>query len=84
MALDDALRTLAEFDPRQSRVVELRFFGGLSEKEVAEVLQTSERTVRREWSVAQAWLYRELQRNESGTDEVSTDEASPDEASTNE
>ncbi len=63
-ALDDALRTLAAFDARQSRIVELRFFGGLSEKEVAEVLHISERTVRREWSVAQAWLYRELRRGE--------------------
>lgn len=63
VTLDDALRTLAAFDPRQSRIVELRFFGGLTEKEVAEVLRLSERTVRREWSLAQAWLYRELQRH---------------------
>jgi RNA polymerase sigma factor (TIGR02999 family) len=65
VALDDALRTLAAFDPRQSHIVELRFFGGLTEKEVAEVLQISERTVRREWNMAQAWLYHELQRNKS-------------------
>jgi RNA polymerase sigma factor (TIGR02999 family) len=69
VALDDALRTLAAFDARQSRIVELRFFGGLTEKEVAEVLQISERTVRREWSVAQAWLYRELSRDGTGRDE---------------
>lgn len=61
VALDDALRTLAEFDPRQSHIVELRFFGGLTEKEIAEVLNLSERTVRREWNVAQAWLYNQLQ-----------------------
>ena len=66
VALNDALQTLAAFDPRQSRVVELRFFGGLSEKEVAAVLHLSERTVRREWSVAQAWLYRELRRDVTG------------------
>lgn len=65
VALDDALRTLAAFDPRQSHIVELRFFGGLTEKEVAEVLHLSERTIRREWSMAQAWLYHELQRNKS-------------------
>jgi RNA polymerase sigma factor (TIGR02999 family) len=69
VALDDALRTLAAFDARQSRIVELRFFGGLTEKEVAEVLRISERTVRREWSVAQAWLYHELSRDETRRDE---------------
>lgn len=61
VALDEALRKLAEFDPRQSHIVELRFFGGLTEKEIAEVMHLGERTVRREWRVAQAWLYRELQ-----------------------
>jgi RNA polymerase sigma factor (TIGR02999 family) len=60
VALDDALGALAAFDKRKCQIVELRFFGGLSEKEVAEVLKVSDRTVRREWSVAQAWLYREL------------------------
>lgn len=67
VALDEALRTLAEFDSRQSQIVELRFFGGLTEKEVAEVMQLGERTVRREWRVAQAWLYSELQRGTSGS-----------------
>ena len=61
-ALDDALKTLATLDSRQSQVVELRFFGGLSLEETAEVLRVSVGTVRRDWSLAQAWLYRELQR----------------------
>ena len=60
VALDDALKTLETLDPRQSQVVELRFFGGLSLDEVAEALQVSVGTVRRDWSLAQAWLYREL------------------------
>ena len=60
VALDDALKTLETLDPRQSRVVELRFFGGLSLEETAEVLKVSVGTVRRDWSLAQAWLYREL------------------------
>jgi RNA polymerase sigma factor (TIGR02999 family) len=58
--LDDALKTLATLNPRHSLIVELRFFGGLREEEVAEVLNISERTVRREWSLARAWLYREV------------------------
>jgi RNA polymerase sigma-70 factor (ECF subfamily) len=62
--LDDALKGLATLDERKSKVVELRFFGGLSEEETAEVLQISPRTVRREWSLAQAWLYNELRRKE--------------------
>ena len=60
IALDDALTTLEGLNPRHSRVVELRFFGGLSLKEVAHVLNVSVGTVRRDWSLAQAWLYREL------------------------
>ena len=60
LALDDALRRLAALNPRQSQAVELRYFGGLSEEEAAEALKTSPRTVRREWSLARAWLYREL------------------------
>jgi RNA polymerase sigma factor (TIGR02999 family) len=60
VALDDALKALAALDARQSRVVELRFFGGLSVTETAEVLKVSEGTVRRDWSLAKAWLYREL------------------------
>jgi RNA polymerase sigma factor (sigma-70 family) len=60
LALDEALRTLESFAPRQARIVELRFFGGLSLEETAEVLDVSVGTVRRDWSLARAWLYREL------------------------
>jgi RNA polymerase sigma-70 factor (ECF subfamily) len=60
IAVNDALTRLAEWDPRQSRIVELRFFVGLSEEEIAEVLRVSARTVRREWRIARAWLYGEL------------------------
>jgi RNA polymerase sigma-70 factor (ECF subfamily) len=60
IALDEALQSLAAIDSRKARIVELRFFGGLSVDETAEVLKISARTVMREWSLAQAWLYREL------------------------
>ena len=60
VALDEALKTLAEMNPRQSQVVELRYFGGLSEEEIAAHLEVSVRTVRRDWSIARAWLYRKL------------------------
>jgi RNA polymerase sigma factor (TIGR02999 family) len=60
VALDDALADLARLDPRQSRLVELRFFAGLSIEESAEVLGISPATVKREWTAAKAWLYREL------------------------
>jgi RNA polymerase sigma factor (TIGR02999 family) len=60
VALDDALKSLAQLDERKSRIIELRYFGGLSVEETAEVLQVSTRTVKREWSLAQAWLFREL------------------------
>jgi RNA polymerase sigma factor (TIGR02999 family) len=66
VALDEALDRLAVIDPRRSRMVELRFFGGLSEEETAEALKVSQRTVRREWSLARAWLRRELRRGEPG------------------
>jgi RNA polymerase sigma-70 factor (ECF subfamily) len=62
VALDEALITLASLDVRQSRVVELRFFGGLSNVEAAEVLKVSEGTIRRDWSLAKAWLQREMGR----------------------
>lgn len=58
--LDDAMAALARFDPRKAQVVELRFFGGLSVEETAEVLKISTITVMRDWSTARAWLYREL------------------------
>ncbi|MGH9838705.1 MAG: sigma-70 family RNA polymerase sigma factor [Blastocatellia bacterium] len=62
VALDDALNDLAAVSPQQSRVVELRFFGGLSIEETAEVLGISPATVKREWNVAKAWLHREISR----------------------
>ena len=62
VALDDALNTLAKLDERQSRMVELRFFGGLSIEETSEVLGVSAPTVKREWASARAWLYREISR----------------------
>jgi RNA polymerase sigma factor (TIGR02999 family) len=61
MAVDDALNALARLDPRKSQVVELRFFGGLSVEETAEVLKVSRETVLRDWKFARAWLRRELE-----------------------
>lgn len=63
VALDEALVRLAELNHRQSRIVELRYFGGLTEEQIAETLDISTRTVRRDWNLARAWLYRELSRN---------------------
>lgn len=60
VALDEALSRLEEFDPRQSRVVELRFFAGMSEEEISHVLGVSVRTIKRDWNVARAWLYSEM------------------------
>ena len=60
VALDDALAAFAEVAPRQAKVVELRYFGGLQEEEIVEVLRISPRTVRRDWDFARAWLLREL------------------------
>lgn len=60
VALDDALEDLAKLDPKQGKLVELRYFAGLSIEESAEVLGVSPATVKREWAVARAWLYREL------------------------
>lgn len=65
IALDDALNTLAGMDPRQSRIVVLRFFGGLSIEETSDVLEISTATVKREWATARLWLQRELNRSES-------------------
>ena len=62
VALDDALTALAATDEQKCRIVELRYFGGLGEVEVAEVLGVSERTVRRGWTMAKAWLRREIER----------------------
>ena len=63
VALDDALKNLAEMDPQQSKVVELKFFAGLSIDDTAEVLGISSSTVKRDWITARAWLYRELDRS---------------------
>jgi RNA polymerase sigma factor (TIGR02999 family) len=60
VALDDAMNALAQLDPRKVQVVEMRFFGGLSVEETAEVLKVSAVTVMRDWSTAKAWLYREM------------------------
>ena len=65
VALDDALKALAEVDPRKSRVVELRFFGGLSVEETAEVLKVSQDTVLRDWRLAKSWLRREMSKVKS-------------------
>ena len=60
VALDDAMNALARLDPRKVEIIEMRFFGGLSVEETAEVLNVSPATVRRDWSIARFWLYREL------------------------
>jgi RNA polymerase sigma factor (TIGR02999 family) len=65
LALDQALNRLAQLDEQQARVVELRFFSGLSVEETAEVLQISTATVKREWSMAKAWLHREITHDQS-------------------
>jgi RNA polymerase sigma-70 factor (ECF subfamily) len=62
LALDRALRELEKIDPRKSQIVEMRFFGGLSQEETAEALNVSVATVRRDWSLARAWLARELKK----------------------
>jgi len=62
LALDKALRELEKIDPRKSQIVEMRFFGGLSQEETAEALNVSVATVRRDWSLARAWLARELKK----------------------
>lgn len=60
IALDDALNSLAEFDSRKSKIIELRFFGGLTEEETAEALNMTLRTTQREWRLARAWLFNQL------------------------
>lgn len=63
VALDEALETLAAFDPRKTKVVELKFFGGLNVEEIAEVLQVSPQTVLRDWKLAKSWLRRKMKRS---------------------
>ena len=70
--LDDALTALSEFDPRKAKVVEMRFFGGLSVDETAEVLRVSPETVRRDWRLAKLWLLKEL-RGENGSGTLAKD-----------
>jgi len=65
IALDDALKNLAEMDPRKSQIVEMKFFGGLTTEEVAEVLKVTSRTVEREWRKARIWLHREISKGET-------------------
>lgn len=60
VALDEALNSLAEFEPRQAKIIELRFFGGLSIEEAAHALEISPATLKREWAIAKTWLYRRL------------------------
>jgi RNA polymerase sigma factor (TIGR02999 family) len=62
LALDEALEAFSQVAPRQAKVVELRYFGGLNEEEIAKILKTSSRTVRRDWDFAKSWLMRELNR----------------------
>ena len=72
VALDDALNALARLDPRKVEIIEMRFFGGLSVEETAEVLKVSPATVRRDWSIAKFWLYRELAGTGDGFGTVET------------
>jgi len=67
LKLEESLVRLAKFDPRQSKIVELRFFGGLTVEETAEVLRISPKTVKRDWSVAKAWLHGDLRANHDAT-----------------
>jgi RNA polymerase sigma factor (sigma-70 family) len=74
IALDDALAELEKLDPRRGRIVELRFFGGLSIEETAEVMGISPATITREWGAAKAWLYRAMSQSDSdGAGTVQTD-----------
>jgi RNA polymerase sigma factor (TIGR02999 family) len=66
LALDEALTRLATLDPQQARIIELRFFGGLTVEETAEVLSISPATVKRDWNMAKAWLTREVRKEKSG------------------
>jgi RNA polymerase sigma-70 factor (ECF subfamily) len=68
MALDDSLEALAAIDPRKSKVVELKFFGGLTTEEIAGVLEVSPPTVLRDWKLARSWLRRDMKRGSSRHD----------------
>jgi RNA polymerase sigma factor (TIGR02999 family) len=73
VALDDALKALTDVDPRKAQVVELRFFGGMSVEETAEVLKVSAETVLRDWRLAKAWLGREMSKADAGKNETGND-----------
>jgi RNA polymerase sigma-70 factor (ECF subfamily) len=77
LALNEALDRLEKRDPRQARIVEMRFFGGLSEDEIAQHLGISARTVRRDWGVARAWLYKEVRKGVAETPADGPTEALP-------
>lgn len=72
LQLDDALQSLERLDPQQARIVELRFFGGLTVEETAEILGISPRTVKRDWAIARAWLHGELASSNGSNNESST------------
>ncbi len=76
LALDEALQRLAKIDVRKSRVVEMRFFGGLKENEIAECLNVSTKTVTREWKIAKLWLYHELTTAGASEPSATSDESS--------
>jgi RNA polymerase sigma-70 factor (ECF subfamily) len=65
LALDDALASLAKMDPRKGRLVELRYFGGLTIEEIAEILGIARETAKRDWKIAKAWLFAELRPRQS-------------------
>ena len=75
LGLNDALDRLAELDARQSRIVELRFFAGLSIEETAEVMHLSPASIKREWNTARAWLFREMSRNPAARNPAADDPA---------
>jgi RNA polymerase sigma-70 factor (ECF subfamily) len=73
IAVDEALTRFAEFDPERSRIVEMRYFGGMDLEEIADLLQVSRTTVKRHWSVARMWLHRELEADFDGRGKVEAD-----------
>ncbi|MEO9590268.1 ECF-type sigma factor, partial [Rhodopirellula bahusiensis] len=81
VALDELLLQLASLSPRQARVVELRFFGGLGMKEIAAELNLGLRTVEKEWAMARAWMRRELRDPEEETQDASVNQANADDES---
>ena len=74
VALDDLLMTLAELNPRQAKIVELRFFGGMTMKDISAEMNLGLRTVEKEWAMARAWMRRELRREDMLSEEASTEQ----------